>query len=51
MTPTLFPAETALSDLVALSGTYVGVGVGVALSFYMLGHVVYFIIDAVRGVI
>lgn len=46
---TLFLADETLTALVGNCGAYVGVGVGLALAFYMLGYVVYFIIDFVRG--
>lgn len=45
----LFPTGAALSELVSLCGSYVGVGVGVGLSFYMIGYVVWFVIDLLRG--
>lgn len=45
----LFLGGDELQALVSYVGAYAGAGVGVSLAFYMLGHVVWFIIDVVRG--
>ena len=47
----LFLEGDALDALVTSCGSYVAVGVGVALVLYMLGYVVWFVIDIVRGVL
>lgn len=51
MDETLFLSGDTLTALVSNCGAYVGVGLGLALALYMLGYVVYFIIDLVRGCI
>lgn len=48
MTDALFPSNEVLSVIVAFVGQYVGVGVGIAFIGWVLGYVVYFIIDALR---
>lgn len=47
----LFAPDAALTQLVAYCGSYVGVGLGLSLAVWMIGYVVWFIIDFARGVI
>jgi len=46
---TLFAPEAALSEIVGFCGSYVAVGVGLGLAFWVLGYVVYFLIDTLKG--
>ena len=50
MDTTIFLDGDALTAVVDNIGAYVGVGVGVSLMFFMLGYVVYAIVDWMRGV-
>lgn len=45
----LFLQGDELDTLVGYVGAYAGAGIGIALAFFMLGYVVWFIIDVLRG--
>lgn len=45
----LFVPSEDLTYLLGFVGEYVGFGVGLALSFWMLGYVVSFIVDVTKG--
>lgn len=44
----LFPSSDVLDSLVGFCGQYVAVGVGLAFVGWVLGYVIYFIVDALR---
>lgn len=48
MDDALFPAAEVLSMLVDFCGGYVGVGVALAFIGWVLGYVIFFVIDALR---
>lgn len=41
--------SSALSELVSYAGQYAGFGVGLAVCFWLMGYVVWFVIDLLRG--
>lgn len=50
MSDALFLSSDELSALVGFIGEFVGFGVALGCIFWMLGYVVWFVVDALKGV-